>query len=368
MSKRSSVGLGVGRKAKRRRRHFYVVMDDGEGYAVRKFDLSPDFGSSDDDTADHQLLQQRTADVTEQRLPRAVIGLDSLTSAYFAAIGTKIMVTHGPLPDRAAPIVFDVRTRRLNHGPRPSACPRNPIYLPLGDKLVSIDAGSTELLRPPPNCSFIEWSWDKLPEPPFKCSAVTSYAAHPDGRTVFFSIMNRDKATTFTLDTESEQWKRHGEWMLPFSQQAHFDPELDAWVGLSGYRDTRGYLCSSDVPPSLDKATSINKQRPAWKLGKEKMFGQDPAEEHTSAILAYMGRRSRFCLVQCFSVLDEDYDDIYIANKADRPRRHLLRLTSFSLKYDKNGDLQASSRRQVRCYKLPDVIAPIHNDLQAFWM
>jgi hypothetical protein len=45
-----------------------------------------------------------------QRLPRALIGLDSPTCGYFAAIGTKIMVTHGSWPDRAVP-VFDVRTR-----------------------------------------------------------------------------------------------------------------------------------------------------------------------------------------------------------------------------------------------------------------
>jgi hypothetical protein len=81
-----------------------------------------------------------------------------------------------------------------------------------------------------------------------------------------------------------------------------------------------------------------------------------------------MGCRSKFCLLQCFSVIDEDYKDIYVENEEDRPRRHLLRLTSFSLKYDKHGNLQVSTQRQVRCYKLPDVMTPLPNDLQAFWM
>jgi hypothetical protein len=70
MPKRHSVGLDVGRKAKRRRRNLYVVMDDGKGYAVRKFDLSSDRDSSDDEA--EQLLEQRTVGV--QRLPRALMG------------------------------------------------------------------------------------------------------------------------------------------------------------------------------------------------------------------------------------------------------------------------------------------------------
>jgi hypothetical protein len=237
--------------------------------------------------------------------------------------------------------------------------------LPLGDKLVSVDTGSTELLYPPPpKCSDEEWSWHKLPKPPFHSIAVTSYAAHPDGRTVFFCVKSKGSASTFALDTESESWKRHGEWKLPFFRQAHFDPELDAWVGLSG--DQSGYICSSDVPPS--SSTDTSKQPPAWKLSKEKMFCQDPAEWHYGATLAYMGCRSKFCLVQCFSVIDEDYKDIDVENEEDRPRRHLLRLTSFSLKYDKHGNLQVSTQRQVRCYKLPDVMTPLPNDLQVFWM
>ncbi|CAM0875393.1 unnamed protein product [Alopecurus aequalis] len=337
MPKRHSAGLGVGRKAKRRRRRLYVVMDDGEGYAVRKFDLSSDFESSDDDA--EQPLEQRTGDVIEQRLPRAVIGLDSLTGEYFAAIGTKNMVTHthGRWPDRAVP-VFDT--------PAPRSClilPRRNAATSNGLGTSSPDLRSAAALSPP------------MPRTPMGGPSSSASRAETAGT-----------ASTFTLDTESESWKRHGEWKLPFFRQAHFDPELDAWVGLSGDLDTFGYLCSSDVPPSLD--TSNCKQPPAWKLSKEKMFGQDPAEDTDGAILAYMGSRSKYCLVRCFSVLDEDYDHIYVANKEDRPRRHLLRLTSFSLKYDKNGNLQICAQRQVGCYKLPDVIAPIPNDLQAFWM
>ncbi|KAM0887654.1 hypothetical protein ACQ4PT_028878 [Festuca glaucescens] len=363
MRKRRSDGLGVGRKAKRPRRHLYVVMDDGEGYAVRKFDLSSHRDTSDDEA--EQLLEQRTAGVVEQRLPRALISLDSPTGEYFAAIGTKIMVTHDSWPDRAVP-VFDVRTRRLSLGPPPRACrnPRYPTYLPLGDKLVSVDAGSTELLDPPPpKGSDVEWSWHKLPRRPFSCIAVASYAAHPDGRTVFFSVETRDdSASTFALDTESEVWRRLGEWRLPFFQQAHFDPELDAWVGLAGSRDTFGYLCSSDVPPLC---ADTSNQPPAWKLGKEKLFCQDPAEENCGATLAYMGRTKAGNRVG----FDEEYKDIEVEDEEDRPRRHLLRLTSFSLKYDKHGDLQTSTYRQVRCYKLPHVEGtPLPNDVQAFWM
>ncbi|KAK1644763.1 hypothetical protein QYE76_062568 [Lolium multiflorum] len=280
------------------------------------------------------------------------------------------MVTHHSWPNRAVP-VFDVRTRRLSLGPPPRACSgqRYPSYLPLGDKLVSVDVGSTGLLHPPPpKGSGVEWTWHKLPRPPFRCIAVTSYAAHPDGRTVFFSVESRDSAaSTFALDTESEVWTRLGDWRLPFFRQAHFDPELDAWVGLAGGRDTFGYLCSSDVPPSSSTGKA-RQQPPVWKLGKEKMFCQDPAEQQCGATLAYMGSRSKFCLVQHFSAIDEEYKDIEVDDEEDRPRRHLLRLTSFSLKYDKHGDLQASTQRQVQCYELPHVVTPFPNDIRAFWM
>jgi hypothetical protein len=40
----------------------------------------------------------------------------------------------------------------------------------------------------------------------------------------------------------------------------------------------------------------------------------------------------------------------------------------FSFKYDKHGNLQASTQRQARCYKLPDMMTPLPDDLQAFWM
>jgi len=383
MPKRRSVGQGVGRKAnKRPRRHLYVVLDDGEGYAIRKFDLSSDHRDSSDDD-DDQLLEQRTTVV--QRLPPPLIGLDSTTGEYFTAIGTKIMVTHNSWPGLAVP-VFDVRTRRLDLGPPPRASSsrtlRCPAYLPLGDKLVSLDAGSAEMLGPPPpRCSIgysEEWSWRKLPRPPFRCMAVRSYAAHPDGRTVFFStdidknsMFSSSVPATFALDItgSGEPWRRLGEWRLPFSRRAHFDPELDAWVGLAGgNKDNLGYLCSTDVPQPSSSTDDQPAPPPDWKLSKEKMFCHDPAEEHAGATLAYMGSRSRFCLVHCFSVADEEYADMDVEAEEDRPRRHLLRLTSFSLKYDKHGNLQVSTQRRVRCYNLPNVIQPVGYDLRAFWM
>lgn len=45
---------------------------------------------------------------------------------------------------------------------------------------------------------------------------------------------------------------------------------------------------------------------PAWKLSKEKLFCEDPAEEHIGATLVYMGSRNKFCLVQCLSADDRD--------------------------------------------------------------
>jgi hypothetical protein len=189
-----------------------------------------------------------------------------------------------------------------------------------------------------------EWSWRPLQVPPFRHKFVTSHAVHPDGRTIFVSVKveGRDKGNTFTFDTGVDDaiWACHRGWQLPFKGPAHYDRKLDAWVGLTGDPATAGHLCSCRVPSTGDDGCW---QPPAWKLSREKLFRQDypPGETHTGATLVYlgMGYKSRFCLVECLS-------------RRVGSRRHLLRLTTFSLKYHKNGDLGASRRRRVQSFKL----------------
>jgi hypothetical protein len=111
-----------------------------------------------------------------------------------------------------------------------------PLYTPVGRNLISLLGSSTEFLEPPPlehNSFNFDWSWLELDDAPFTRAQVTSYAAHPNRRTLFVSTRNKSSlATTYTLDTEDGVWTKRGEWKLPFRGHAHFDPALDAWVGL----------------------------------------------------------------------------------------------------------------------------------------
>jgi hypothetical protein len=230
------------------------------------------------------------------------------------------------------------------------------MYLRVGDKLVALDESSSEILDPPSRRR--TWSWCKLPQPPFIPYKVTSHAVHPDRRTLFVS----NNTGTYSLDTESKKWRHHDLWTLPFTGRAHFDPLLDAWVGLSGDPDTLGYLCCCDVVSTGPDSCS-NMQSPALKLSKEKLFCKKPAEKHIGATLVYMGVR-RVCLVQYFSVEDN------VSCSDDLPQsRNLLRLSTFSLKYDKKGDLLAETHCPVRCYKLPKASKNIPiDDPVAFWI
>lgn len=330
----------VGQKVKRRRRHLYVVMKDEDGRCgIHKFDLWTNL--LDDG---HPVVEG---------LPPALTHFDSPSRGFFAAIGTKIMVFHSKSDKIGVPF-FDVSTHNMGRGPRTRSGLSQPIYLPVGDKLVALDDDSSELLYPPPQEG--KWSPCKLPNLSFKLQDITSHAVHPDGRTIFVSVKSNSSTVTFSLDTESDdaRWRFHGMWGLPFTGRAHFVPGLDAWVGLSGDQDTLGHLCSCDVV-STDPDSSNWHSPPPWKLGKEKLFCKKSFEEHVGANLLYLGVETNFCLLHYFNVKDDDC------------MPHLLRLLTFSVKYDKNGDiwtcrnLESSvngarwtkSRRRSRCYQLP---------------
>ncbi|KAF7068010.1 hypothetical protein CFC21_073809 [Triticum aestivum] len=251
-SKRHSDVQGVGRKAKRQRqrRHLYFVVDDGDGYAIRKMDLWSDY-DSDDDAARHEDGEIETVGAAWSPLPEALIRLPAQTGEFFVASGTKILITDCGWPEHAVP-VFDVHSRSLTLGPRPHSrtCPHSPIYMP-----------------------------------------------------------------------------------------ALFDPALEAWVGLSGDKDTLGHLCSSDVPPvEPDDADSDDDDDEGG-----------PYQEDDD---------------------DDDESDPYKeeVNEENLPRRHLLQLITFTLKYDKNGELTTAKRRRVRCFELLRHADPLFDDIRAFWI
>ncbi|PVH67125.1 hypothetical protein PAHAL_1G431700 [Panicum hallii] len=190
-------------------------------------------------------------------------------------------------------------------------------------------------------------------------SQVTCYALHPDGRTLFVYATSRrsERSGTFSLDAEWLEWTCHGDWLLSFSGQAYFYAELEAWVVLCGERDSAGHLCSCDVAPIAAEFTGP----PSWKISKEKLFRRNP-ELHLGAKLVYMGH-SKFCLVEFLFHKDDDH------LRSDKPRRRVLRMTTFGLKYSKEGQLRSTLQRARACkmYKRPHNSGGSLKPL-AFWL
>ncbi|KAF8762925.1 hypothetical protein HU200_008771 [Digitaria exilis] len=291
----------------------------------------------------------------------------------------RIIATRPADPGDLLPII-DVRWRGITSGPRARIMDL-PIYLPFGDAAVfSLDVCafrklSIDPLWPPrlelrDRSDDGEWSWRELPSPPFEREDMASYAAHADGKTILFSAeieavpprLLPDRETvvfsdevapvTFAFDTASLVWRRHGDWVMPFTGRAFFVHPLRSFVGLSKDPDTLGHLCSCEAA-AVDAGGDAP---PAWKLGKEKLFSDDPAETHVGATLIHMGSGSEFCLVHCVSIDIEQGDDdagdhheLEEGGEEPRRRRYLYRLTTFCLGFDGNGDLTTGGTCEVRC-------------------
>ncbi|VAH29100.1 unnamed protein product [Triticum turgidum subsp. durum] len=132
-----------------------------------------------------------------------------------------------------------------------------------------------------------------------------------------------------------------------------FDLMLGTWVGLALYKEKPGHICSCSL------ASVTSKVRPAVKYTEECLFTVDPAETSIGATLLHMGRSSDYCLVEC----------IEVGNK-DKAPCMFLRLTMFSLKCSKSGDLTLGESRRVRYFKLPkkEISESLFLRPQAFWL
>ncbi|CAN6295286.1 unnamed protein product [Urochloa humidicola] len=138
----------------------------------------------------------------------------------------------------------------------------------------------------------------------------------------------------------------HGNWTLPFHGRGHYDPSLEAFVGLSK-QDGYIYCCS------------ITSSSPRVRCSKEQVYTKNLAEKHESATLVYI-RRGKFCLVECVSIDD---------GAGQGQRHYKYRLMTFSLRYDIDGDLKLKHCR-VCYYNLPHeaTVAHIRHAPKAFWM
>ena len=153
VSKRGKNGRG-----KENLRHLYLVLDDWSwGYNIRKIDLS--YGKPGVNS-----------------LPPVTFRLEAPRGRprYFAgAYDTKILAMHESKNSfmKDCVLIHDVHMRSVVAGPRQTPNPVDPIYIPVGDKLFALDAGSFQLLYRPPchesNWDEFVWTWQTLPAPPF---------------------------------------------------------------------------------------------------------------------------------------------------------------------------------------------------------
>ncbi|KAF7102028.1 hypothetical protein CFC21_103223 [Triticum aestivum] len=334
-----------------RQDHLYLVFDDWSfGYTIRKVNTSNRFNPP------------------VQRLPRPFFKLEAPHESpeYFAsAFGTRILLMHprDPAGHNLSGSFFpmlDVRSRSLTFGPG-LEFPIHPVYLAVGNKLFIIAEASFEMLYLDPQ-SGSEWSWELLPHPPFQIYDVCSYALY--GHSLLVSTENEAFAATFTFDTVKSSWKQLGKWVLPFEGRGHFDPLLGAFVGLSKDPDTLGqliccYMHTSDTGHTLE-----------LKLSKEKLFSEDPALRHIGATLVYMESQSKFCLVECVSIVDDSADQ-ELKEEEDLPQSGccLCCLTTFYLCHDMNGDPTTGRSCMVQYYEVPRATSMLFlQDPVAFWM
>ncbi|KAM0928579.1 hypothetical protein ACQ4PT_002567 [Festuca glaucescens] len=178
---------------------------------------------------------------------------------------------------------------------------------------------------------------------------------------------------TFSFSTASGKWTRRGEWLLPVVGHAHYDSELDAWLGLHaidgdietpwrgesrrGLR-TDGHLCAGHVASAP----------PEWKVGREKLFRFDEdiaaGWRHVDAKLVPMEAGhggSEYCLME--RLRPDGVDEEEWLGDGDKS---LLRLTYFLVERGKDGQPVVTSRQPACTYKVSRYDG--YFDAQAFWM
>ncbi|PAN33255.1 hypothetical protein PAHAL_6G006100 [Panicum hallii] len=350
--RRQNQRAGGGHKRRRPHKHLYLVLDDWEkGFSIHKIDADRFHSDSDSDSdSDYQHLPEPPA----LRLEPPVSG-EPYCDVSFATLGTKIFA----FMNQRCGLAYDAETGVLSmgaHAPAQMVCGYG-ISIAVGDVLYvltyrydfdrqhphSFEAMSSAPTAPEERQHPTEgWTWKTLPPPAFH-SCVHSYALHPDGRTIFMtSSYDTDKMGTYSFDTKDSTWRFHGNWVLPFSGQGHFDAELDAWVGLDQY----GYICSCPViSPSFQCTAPCF--YPDCKMTEEKIF----AKRHMRATLTYMGA-TKFCLVDCVNNRSRDAYEI--------------RLTMFGLKYSYKGELQITDHRSTCSFMVSR--HTYHFVPLAFWM
>ncbi|CAL5091206.1 unnamed protein product [Urochloa decumbens] len=144
--------------------------------------------------------------------------------------------------------------------------------------------------------------WEPLPLPPFvKSSNIRCFTAIDDGHTICVST-EYETTGTYCFDTRSHEWRKAGDWVLPFEGRVDYVPELETWLGFSS-----PLSCLNPQPPYVWEDLNPPKEEEILEIGgrfagtvlQRSMYWW-PYGEH----LVNLGA-GRFCIAKVFQIQQE---------------------------------------------------------------
>jgi hypothetical protein len=232
----------------------------------------PFLAEAQDNSGDEQPMLDRL-----KELPSAMTTWSSSSVDYFSLLGYRCKEGEGRIlcmSKVGTAVLYDPHSSSnfimpgLNQFEGP--VPVSVSVAPAGDKEEQLyimhggpdDGLEFNVLRyaPPFLCPWSDvkgWYWQSLPVPPFvddpqykyKPAVISSYIVVDSGHTICLSSA-AEGIGTYYFNTVSCEWKRAGDWVLPFTGKAEYISDLKLWLSFS--LRSPGYLCAaSDLSDML---------------------------------------------------------------------------------------------------------------------
>jgi hypothetical protein len=149
------------------------------------------------------------------------------------------------------------------------------------------------------------WHWRQLPQPPVHDGRDTSCQSYSlqsyallHGSTICVSFLRDSRSgrlpgATYCFDTGASEWRKAGDWTLPFYWRALHVPELGdgRLFGIKGLN-----FCAVDISDAMKNESTASVLRHEW-------VDVDPPPEwvQQEQSVAYLGA-SRFCIHKGFEI------------------------------------------------------------------